>query len=89
MTYRTALFLAAGLAAFMSAGPVVAGSGSAAFGTLLQPLQFTQPADVPTRSQTRVYKVCTPVQDTAEPGTLVCKKVSKQDAAKLQVQTKE
>lgn len=76
MTYRTALYFAAGLAAFMSAGPVIAGPSMA---PLLPSIQFVEENETATRARMPRVTVCKLVETKQGPALKGCHSVEKQD----------
>ena len=79
MTYRTALFLAAGTAAFMSAAPVLAGS----MPLQMPHLQFAEQNEVPTRAGQAPLQTCTQLEKSAEINPADCGAYSRAELAKI------
>ncbi len=80
MTYRTALFLAAGTAAFMSATPIMAGSY---LPTFMPSLQFVEQNEVPTRASQSQLQSCTSLEKSAKIYPADCGTYSRAELAKL------
>ena len=80
MTYRTALFLAAGTAAFMSATPTLAGTSSA---TYLPSLHFAPEVETATRASRAPFPVCTQLEKAAQVDPAHCGMYSREELAKI------
>lgn len=80
MTYRTALFLAAGTAAFMSATPTLAGSSNV---TYLPSLHFAPEAETVTRASRAPFPVCTQLEKSARVDPAHCGTYSRAELAQI------
>lgn len=80
MTYRTALFLAAGTAAFMSANPILAGTSTAFY---MPNLHFVEQNEVPTRAGLAPLPVCTQLEKSAQVDPAECGTNSREELAKI------
>ena len=80
MTYRTALFLAAGTAAFMSATPTLASTSSALF---IPNLEYPPKAEVVTRDDSATFQDCTQLEKSAQISPADCGTYSRAEIAKI------
>ncbi|WP_298294932.1 hypothetical protein [uncultured Litoreibacter sp.] len=84
MTYRTALFLAAGTAAFLSATPTLAGT---AFNYQPHHLQFATQTEVPTRAAQTPLTTCTQLEKSAGVATEDCGTFSRDELTKMKARS--
>ena len=80
MTYRTALFLAAGTAAFMSATPILAGTSSAVY---MPSLHYPPQNDVVTQADRAPFQACSQLEKAAQIDPKDCGTYSRAEIAKL------
>lgn len=80
MTYRTALFLAAGTAVFMSAAPTLAGTSLTGD---LPRLQFPPTTEVVSKERVASFQVCTQLEKSAKIDPADCGTYSREEIAKI------
>ncbi len=80
MTYRTALFLAAGTAAFMSATPTLAGSAGIPD---LRTLHYPPQTEVVTQADRAPFQACSQLEKAAQINPADCGTYSRAEIAKI------